>query len=600
MASIAWNLLFKQKEIPVELCEHQKSSGTFSPLENRNEASEVNNEKGIEECLVCKTKEKAITKYRRKLIAGLALPVLIQALDTTILAGAITTIASDFNQLSQLNWIVASYNLTSATFIPFWGQFADIFGRYAALQIALSFMLLGSILSSAAPTTAFPMLLLGRAFHGIGCSGCLITSKVVLADKVSLKENAKNNTLFTVVAGIGYGIGPVIGGYLTEANWRWCFIINIPLGLIGLLLIHFLLRSELIGAQRIETSSPSNPSPKPPTFTTRFLTFDFGGQLLFLFGLGLLVLALTWGGSTYPWTSIKVIIPLILGVLLIVGFLIWEYNLLPTHYLATRFPTQKPMIPFHLLTKRNAWILLYINLITGMCMYAVFYFVSIYFTLVQSFAPGKSGTSLTYYLPGLAGGAYLAILLTTQTFFPLLTGTLLEALGITVLATALQADNLKLIYGMLVLTGIGTGLRIMPGTLHGVGYFPTQISSIVSLMSLATSLGGVISTTLLLNIFNNTISSSDLNAISSAKTATSEAIAGLPSGIRDAFRDDARRGIVLGFFALSAFAWVGCVVVLGLGNVWVEKGGEGKGEVVEGSYLGSLVGGRKEEVGENV
>jgi MFS family permease len=306
------------------------------------------------------------------------------------------------DQLSQLNWIIAAYNLTSATFIPFWGQFADVFGRYAALQIALLCILLGSILSSSAPTTAFPMLLLGRAFHGIGCSGCLITTKVVLADKVSLKENAKNNTLFTVVAGIGYGIGPVVGGYLTEASWRWCFIINIPLGFLGLLLIHFVLRRELVGPQTIIRSDGTS-EPNPQTLTMRLQSFDFGGQFLFLFGLGLFVLALTWGGSYYPWSSVKVIAPLAIGFALIILFLTWEYLMIPGSLLAIRFSAQKAMVPFRLICTRNAGILMYINFITGMCMYAVFYFVGVYFSIVQNFAPGKSGTSLIYYLPGLAG-----------------------------------------------------------------------------------------------------------------------------------------------------------------------------------------------------
>lgn len=106
------------------------------------------------------------------------------------------------------------------------------------MQSALIIMLLGSTLCSAAPTTAFAMLLAGRALQGTGCAGLLIISKVILADKVSLEDNAKNNTAFTIVGGVGYGLGTILGGYLTSASWRWCFIINIPLGLLGLVLVH--------------------------------------------------------------------------------------------------------------------------------------------------------------------------------------------------------------------------------------------------------------------------------------------------------------------------------------------------------------------------
>jgi MFS family permease len=356
--------------------------------------------------------------YRRRLMLGLFFPFLVQSLDVTIIAGALPFIASDFrkcsqfwhsslaheniDQLSQLNWIVSAFNLTSAAFIPFWGQFADVFGRYSALQGSMLLMLLGSVLCSAAPVTAFAMLLLGRALQGIGRAGLLIVAKAILADKVSLKENAKNNTVFTIVGGVGYGIGPVIGGYLTEASWRWCFIINIPLAVVGLVLAHFVLRPVLLGPQKI-TRTDDSTEEVSQTFSARLNTLDFGGQILFIFGMGLFVLALTWAGAYYPWKDVKVIAPLVVGSILIFLFLAWEYMMLPGHFLARRAPTRRPMLPLNLLFTRNAGLLVYINLITGMAMYAVYYFVDLYFALVKNYSSGKAGVNLAYYMPGLGG-----------------------------------------------------------------------------------------------------------------------------------------------------------------------------------------------------
>src|SRR6187402_450592 len=98
-----------------------------------------------------------------------------------------------------------------------------------------------------------------------------------------------------------------------------------------------------------------------------------------------------------------------------------------------------------------------------------------------------------------------------QTFFPMLLGTIIEPLGITILAVGINSDRLPLVYGMLALTGVGTGIRFMPGTLHGIGYFPNYKASIVSLMSLAVSLGGTFATTVMLNIFNNFLSKDGLS-----------------------------------------------------------------------------------------
>lgn len=370
-------------------------------------------------CDVCKDEKRATSKYRWKLMAGLFFPFWTQTLDSTMIAGAVSFIASDFtqysrahilyytdtctDQLGQLNWIVSAFNLTSAAFIPFWSQFADVFGRYASSQIALIFMIIGSTLCATAPVTAFSMLLAGRGLQGIGCAGLLIITKIILADKVSLEENAKKNTAFTIVGGVGYSIGPTLGGHLTQVSWRWCFIINIPLGVAGLELVHFVLRSELLGSLLVSRADGEAAPDISQTFKARLASFDIGGQVLFLLGMELFVLAVTWGGSYYSWIDIKVIIPLILGVFLFFGFLIWEYLMLPGHQMSNRFPTQKAMIPFKLLGTRNVGLPIYINICTGMAMSAVYYFADKYIVLVEDFTAGKVGTSLIYYMPGLGG-----------------------------------------------------------------------------------------------------------------------------------------------------------------------------------------------------
>jgi MFS family permease len=342
-------------------------------------------------CSVCKQEKRAARRYRWLLTAGLFFPFTVQALDATIIAGALPFIASDFrkcpvlncihchkwhkrrdyshtsiDELAQLNWIVSAFNLTSATFIPAWGQFADIFGRHAALQTALVLMLLGSSLCAGAPTNAYPMLLVGRALQGISCAGLNILTHVILSDKVSLKENAMNNTIFALVGGVGWVAGPVTGGYLTEVTWRWCFIINLPIAIIGMIFTFFLLRPRLLGPQIIPGVDDAAEMHGLVSFKIKLSTIDYGGQILFLFGMGLLVLALTWGGSYYPWSDVKVLAPLVIGFVLFSAFISWEFLMTPGQKLAIKFPRQMPMVPFKLLWSRNAGLLIYINFITGM------------------------------------------------------------------------------------------------------------------------------------------------------------------------------------------------------------------------------------------
>lgn len=260
---------------------------------------------------------------------------------------------------------MAAPNLTSAAFLPAWAQFANIFGRYVTMQAALVIMIVGSALCAGAPTSSFPMLLAGRGIQGVGIAGSLILVRIILADKVTLHENSKNNSYFTLVMAIGFSIGPVIGGFLTSASWRWCFIINIPLCVAGMLLMHFVTRKELLGPQDIARDD-NTPLSRSDRLVKRLSSVDFGGLLLFILGLGLFVLALTWAGAYYPWSAVHVLAPLIIGVVLLVLFFVWEFLLLPGRWLAEKFPHQQPMLPLQLVWTRNAGILSYINFITGM------------------------------------------------------------------------------------------------------------------------------------------------------------------------------------------------------------------------------------------
>jgi len=182
--------------------------------------------------------------------------------------------------------------------------------------------------------------------------------------------------------------------------------------------------------------------------------------------------------------------------------------------------------------------------------------------------------------------------------FPLFTGCTIEATGITILAIAINSGNLQLIYGMLALTGVGTGLRMMPGTLHGIAYHPDAIASIVSLMSLALTLGGTLATTIMLNIFNNVLSQAGIS-FNGVSSSSFDQISSLPAEELVFFRGKAQRGIVLAFWAITAFMWLGVVVSLGLGNVRIGKGEEGDRITDKGSYIGSLLrrkGGKEELV----
>jgi predicted MFS family arabinose efflux permease len=153
-------------------------------------------------CPQCTQEKSRVRKYRWKLLLCLTPAFFVASLDLTIVATALPQIASHFNKFNQLNWIVTAFTLTSTAFIPVFGQLADIFGRHATLQCAVVLLTIGSVLCAAAPDWA--VLLLGRALQGIGTAGISNVVMIILADLVSLREQAVNTSIFQLLNGIGY------------------------------------------------------------------------------------------------------------------------------------------------------------------------------------------------------------------------------------------------------------------------------------------------------------------------------------------------------------------------------------------------------------
>ncbi|KAF5605930.1 multidrug transporter [Fusarium pseudoanthophilum] len=545
-------------------------------------------------CVACASEKKAARIYRWKIILGLVAPFALQALDSTIIASALPWIASDFGEISQLNWIVSAFNLTSAAFIPFWAQMADVFGRNASINAAIILMLIGSALCTGAPTNAFPVLLLGRGFQGLAAAGLNVVVRTILADRVSLQENAKNWAIFSLVGGISYGLGPVIGGYLTNADWRWCFAINLPIAAVALVIVFFVLRKELLGPQPIPELNETAETGRRTKFVARLKTVDVGGQLLFVFGFGLVILALTWGGATYSWSSPAVIVPLVLGIIFAGVFCYWEYLLAPGNNMAEKLPWQRAMLPWELISNRDIGLLFYCECATGIGMYAVLYFCNIYFIAVRGYDSDEAGVQLLYFVPGLGAGVYICSFMCNKwprmTFPCIFLGTLTEAVGLGVLAWAIYANRLSVIYGMMALVGCGSGMRFMASPLHGIGLFRHLRASVIGLMAVAIPFGGTIGLTIMSTVFNNTSglsSHSDFSSMhsSSGGAANEQAV------------HQAKMGVVWAFVAITPLVALAFPVTWFIGNVKLGQGPPGEDGptdiVVKGSYLLKLVRGQE-------
>ncbi|KJK65080.1 drug resistance transporter EmrB/QacA subfamily protein [Aspergillus parasiticus SU-1] len=515
--------------------------------------------KSDEKCQVCKKQKHDARVYRWKLIAGLCLPFILATLDLTIVATALPSIASHFNEFDELNWIVTAFTLTSTTFIPMFGQFADVFGRGETLHLSLFLMIIGSVLCAAAQT--WGMLLLGRALQGVSDAGLMNVVMIILSDKVSLKESAKTKSLFTLVGGIGYAVGPTVGGCKTSTN----------IAVIAHILVFILLRHELVEGTMFKKGS------RLSGILPALATVDIIGSILFIFGVGLIILATAWGGATYSWSAAQVLAPLVVGSICFVLFFVYEYFLEPGRIFARIFPKQIAMLPYSMFARRDTIWLAIVQFSTGAAMYSIFYYIGIYFSLVEAYPASKAGVQLLYYIPGMGVGVYIAVFLCNvwpaQSFFPLNIGTIVSTVGLAMVVYAIHTQNTSLINGMMAITGAGTGLRFMPATLHMVGVWPEKIAPAQSLMRFAQPFGGTLSLTIMGSVFNNKFARASVVAggggLDVHDTNSLTFIADLPEEAQRSVRLAGRDAIMWAYIAVLPIMGLSLVTGLFIGNVWI-------------------------------
>lgn len=450
-------------------------------------------------------------------------------------------------------------------------QLADVFGRHQTMQLALAIMIIGSIMC--ATTHLWAILLLGRALQGVAVAALTSVVSTILADRVSLQENAKINSMVQLIAGTAYAYGPIVGGFLTKVNWRWCFWISVPISGVASLINFLLLRQDLVAGTHSLYKSPMAGIRK----------LDVFGAGLFIASISMMILATTWGGATYPWTSYKVLVPLIIGAVVFCFFIVYERLFEPGKVVNKRLSQQSAMIPHALFARLDVIWLLIVQFAAGTALYSIFYYLSIYYIFVQGSPPSQAGLNLLWYIigiaSGVAGASFSVNVYPASTYLPLVVGTWAEAVGIGLVAYATHKEDHKLLIAMTVIAGFGTGTRFMPCGLMMTGFWPTKRAQALSLMRFAMPFGGTIGLAIMGSVFNNklaalrgTVDTSDLNPFSlfnGKGGSNSDVLAGLAPPEVALIQSQAKTAVTWAFISIIPILAISCVTSLLLGNVWI-------------------------------
>ncbi|EIW57883.1 iron permease [Trametes versicolor FP-101664 SS1] len=293
---------------------------------------------------------------------------MLTALDLTAITTALPTIVGHLHG-SDFVWAGSAYTIASTAVIPLVGNLVSGFGRKPVLLTFILVFAVGSAVCGSAQN--MNMLIAGRAIQGFGGGGCISITEIIYADMVPLPERGKFQGIVATVWALACAMGPLIGGAIANSGaWRWLFFLNLPLCGIAFPLTFIFLQVN---------------TPKTE-LREKLAQIDWLGVGLITGSTVSILLAITWGGLRFPWTSFHVLVPLVIGGIGLVTFFVTQY-----------FWLKGPTIPRYFFTNRTTLSGFLGTFFHGMVSIVSLYYLPVYFQASQLATAIGSGVDMIIF-----------------------------------------------------------------------------------------------------------------------------------------------------------------------------------------------------------
>ncbi len=414
---------------------------------------------------------------RKMATVAMLVATFLVAIDVTVVSTAMPRIVSDLSGLKLISWVFAIYTLTTSVTTPIYGKLADLFGRKVIFIIGVILFVAGSMLSGAAHT--MPQLIWFRAFQGIGAGAVMPVTFTIIADLYPGEQRARMSGVFSSIWGIAGLLGPLVGGFFVDqVSWRWIFYINLPVGLVSLVLI------TLFFHETLEEKKSRQ--------------IDYLGAITFTVGISSLLYALLNGGqgNKFAWNSAPIYGLFAAAIIFILLFAFIETKV------------KEPMLP-PMLFKIPA---ISISNIIGFLASGVLIGVNVYLPMWIQIILGHSATSsgltlmpmsIAWPLGATFAGRYMYKI--GSKFTAVMGGILVALASAWLLALSLNSPYWYFV-GLMIVFGLGMGYSVTPTTVlvqSAVGW--KMRGAATASNTFTRSIGQTVGVAIFGTIFNNAI-----------------------------------------------------------------------------------------------